>query len=226
MKSYQKRTAISHYILKNIARPLIKSLWVKRVTGMDNIPKTGAFIIAMNHQSFFDFLIFTAIAPRNIHFLAAEKFYKNRYWKALMVLTGQIKVEREAKDKNQLHTHVKTHLGRGLLLGIFPEGTRSPHRDEMLPVFSGIAKYALDHNVQIIPVGLKGMYDIMPKESKKISFKKTAEVHVGEPIDVSKYLKIEIRDEDKYLYVTEKIIKKIENLSGKKYNHYKHNHEE
>ncbi|MBC7766899.1 1-acyl-sn-glycerol-3-phosphate acyltransferase [Arenimonas sp.] len=225
MKSHQKRTAISHYILKNIARPFIKTLWVKKVTGIENIPKKGAFIIAMNHQSFFDFLIFSAIAPRNVHFLAAEKFYKNRSWKALMVLTGQIKVERETKDKTELHNHVKTHLGKGLLLGIFPEGTRSPHKDEMLKAFNGISKYAINHKVNIIPVGLKGMYDILPKNSRKISFKKTAEVHIGKPIDVSEHWEGE-SDDEKYTYITEKVMKKIELLSGKKYNHYTHNHAE
>ena len=225
MKSHQKRTAISHYILKNIARPFIKVLWVKKVTGLNNIPKKGAFIIAMNHQSFFDFLVFTAVAPRNVHFLAAEKFYKNKYWKALMILTGQIKVEREAKDKSELHGHVKTHLEKGLLLGIFPEGTRSPYRDEMLKAFDGISKYAIRHNVNIIPVGLKGMYDIMPKDSNKISFRKTAEVHIGEPIDVTQYINPDLGDEQ-YSYITEKIMKRIENLSGKKYNFYKHSHAE
>ncbi len=225
MKSHQKRTALSHYILKNLARPIIKSLWVKKVTGLQNIPKNGAFIIAMNHQSFFDFLVFTAIAPRNVHFLAAEKFYKNKYWKALMILTGQIKVEREAVDKSELHLHVKNHLEKGLLLGIFPEGTRSPHKDEMLKAFNGVSRYAVEHKVNIIPVGLKGMYDILPKNSKKISFKKTSEVHIGVPVDVSEYWGQDL-DNTTYSYITEKVIKKIELLSGKKYNHYEHNHAE
>ncbi len=225
MKSHQKRTAISHYVLKNIARPFIKALWVKKVTGLENIPKKGAFIIAMNHQSFFDFLVFTAVAPRNVHFLAAEKFYRNRYWKALMVLTGQIKVDREAKDKTELHGNVRKHLEKGLLLGIFPEGTRSPHKEEMLKAFDGISKYAIEHKANIIPVGLRGMYDIMPKDSKKISFTKTAEVHIGEPIIVSQHLNEEFGDQ-KYSYITEKVMKRIEILSGKKYNFYTHNHAE
>ncbi len=224
MTSYQKRTAISHYILKHIARPVLKRLWVKKVVGLENIPKTGSYIFALNHQSFFDFLIFTVVCPRNIHFLAAEKFFSHRYWKILMKLTGQIKVDRHAEDKSVVHEHVKKHLEKGLLLGIFPEGTRSPYRDEMLPAFSGIAKYALKHNVSVIPVGLRGMYDILSKESKKVSFKKVCEVHVGEPIDLTKHF-FEGHEDDKHLYLTEKIIKRIEILSGKKYNHYKHTHE-
>ena len=225
MKSYQKRTAVSHFILKTLVKPLFKFFWVKKIVGLENIPKTNAYIIALNHQSFFDFLIFTVISPRNIHFLAAEKFYKNKYWKTLMVLTGQIKVEREAKDKTELHNHVKMHLNKGLLLGIFPEGTRSPHKDEMLPAFSGIAKYALEHHVHIIPVGLRGVYDILSKESKKISFRKCSEVHIGKPLDLTEYWGLH-EDNEKCTLVTEKVMKKIELLSGKKYNHYKHNHAE
>ena len=225
MKSYQKRTALTHYILKNIVKPFFKFFWIKKISGLENIPKKGTYIFALNHQSFFDFLLFTAISPRNVHFLAAEKFYKHKLWKPLMILTGQIKVDREVKDKSEVHEHVKIHLERGRLLGIFPEGTRSPYEDEMLPAFSGVARYALKHKVHVIPVGLRGMHNILPKSGGKVSFKKCAEIHIGEPLDFSGHWECH-EDANICEFVTEKVIKKIEFLSGKKYNHYKHHHEE
>jgi 1-acyl-sn-glycerol-3-phosphate acyltransferase len=225
MKSYHKRTAITHYILKKIVKPIFKFLWIKDIKGIDNIPKKGAYIFAFNHQSFFDFLIFTSISPRNIHFLAAEKFYNHKLWRPLMILTGQIKVDRHAHDKSDVHENVRIHLEKGLLLGIFPEGTRSPYPDQMLPAFDGISKYALKHRVNVIPVGLRGMHEILPKDGKKISFKKCSEIHIGEPIDLSSYWG-NYDDINKCVDVTEKIMKEIEKLSGKKYNHYRHNYAE
>lgn len=225
MKSYHKRTAVTHYILKKIVKPIFKFLWIKDIKGLENIPKKGAYIFAFNHQSFFDFLIFTAISPRNIHFLAAEKFYNHKLWRPLMILTGQIKVDRTSHDKSDVHENVKIHLEKGKLLGIFPEGTRSPHIDEMLPAFTGIAKYALKHKVHVIPVGLRGMHEILPKDGKKISFKKCSEIHVGEPIDLTEHWECDA-DTGICELVTDKIMSKIEILSGKKYNHYKNKNDD
>ena len=225
MKSHQKRTAITHYILKKIVKPFFKLFWIKKITGSENIPKKGTYIFAFNHQSFFDFLLFTAISPRNIHFLAAEKFFNHKLWRPLMILTGQIKVDRNAQDKSEVHEQERIHLEKGRLLGIFPEGTRSPSPDEMLPAFTGVAKYALKHKVHVIPVGLRGMHEILPKDGGKMSFKRCAEIHIGEPIDLTGHWECH-EDTQTCEFVTEKIMKKIEKLSGKKYNHYKHNHDE
>lgn len=225
IKSYQKRIVVSHFILKMITRPIFKFIWIKNIRGISNIPKKGAYIFALNHQSFFDFLIFTAISPRNVHFLAAEKFYKHKLWRPLMILTGQIKVDRNSHDKSDVHENVKLHLEKGKLLGIFPEGTRSPYVDEMLPAYTGIAKYALKHKVHIIPVGLRGMHDILPKTGGKVSFKKCAEIHIGEPLDLSSHWECH-EDTNICEFVTEKVMKKIEVLSGKRYNHYKNKHDE
>jgi 1-acyl-sn-glycerol-3-phosphate acyltransferase len=191
---------------------------LKKTSGFENIPKEGPAIIAMNHQSFFDFLSVAALAPRNIHFLAAEKFFENKYWKILMIATGQIRVDRKAEDKTKSLQGIQNHLKAGTLVGIFPEGTRSHLREEMLKAFTGIAKFSLENKVPIIPVGIVGTHEILSKGDKKMKIKKVLEIHVGRPMNFTKY---HGRHNDKEIcnFITERVMMEIAKLSGKKYPH-------
>ncbi len=225
MKSHSRLTKITYRITRTILKPILQGIWVKEVTGRENIPKKGGVIIALNHQSFFDFLTFAVVAPRNIHFLTAEKFFNHKLWRILMIICGQIKVERTADDKSGVHSRVKQHLEAGHMVGIFPEGTRSPFKDEMLKAFTGIAKYALEHRVPIIPVGIRGAHEVLSKDGKKVNFIKSIEIHIGHPLHFPNHWEHH-SDREARTYVTEKVMKQIERLSGKKYPHYELNHEE
>lgn len=210
---------ITYWIIRKIVGPIIKIFLIKRTIGLNNIPKSGSAILAFNHQSFFDFLCFVAIAPRNIHFLAAEKFFAHFGWRILMLLTGQIKVNRHEHAKSLLHEEIKRHVDSGKLIGIFPEGTRSPYKDELLKVFTGVAQFALRHKISVIPVGIVGTYDVMAKHMSRPLIKKIVEIHIGKSLDFHKYHGNHT-DKDICLYVTEKVIREIEKLSGKKYRYY------
>ncbi|MFA6446176.1 MAG: 1-acyl-sn-glycerol-3-phosphate acyltransferase, partial [Candidatus Paceibacterota bacterium] len=200
--------SIIYFLLRHSVGFFIKRIWVKRVVGIKNIPKDGPAIIVFNHQSYFDFLTFAAVAPRNVHFLSAEKFFEDKWWKPLMKFTGQIRVNRSSSDKEVVHNAVSEHLKKEKIIGIFPEGTRSPHKHMMLPGFTGAAKYALLHKIQIIPVGIRGAYDILPRDKKYPRFRKHIEIHVGKPIHFS-----EIHHD----ILTHKIMRELEKLSGRDY---------
>jgi len=100
----------TYFLLKNILGPFARLIWIRQVTGIENIPKKGPAIIAFNHQSYFDFLCFIAVSPRQTHFLAAEKFFSHAVWKHFMRFTGQIKVNRSEHDKHMLHATIYDHL--------------------------------------------------------------------------------------------------------------------
>jgi 1-acyl-sn-glycerol-3-phosphate acyltransferase len=223
MKSHGRLVAVSYTFLRFLVKPLICGIWVKRTSGLNNLPKRGPAIIALNHQSFFDFLIFSVIVPRNVHFLTAEKFFEHPLWRILMLTTGQIKVNRKSEDKDDVHEAVFNHLSGGMLVAIFPEGTRSHLKDEMLKAYTGIAKYALQHHVPIIPVGIIGTYDILPKNEKKVVFKKVVEINIGEALHFPDYWD-KHTDKEIRTRVTEMAIKKISNLSQKSYPHYEYEH--
>ena len=70
-----------YWILKKIFGPFVRLIWIKKIKGLNNFPKTGPFIIAANHSSYFDFISLIAVCPRRVYFLAAEKFYKSKFLK-------------------------------------------------------------------------------------------------------------------------------------------------
>ena len=211
--------AVTYWILRKIIGAIIRPILIKQVTGLQNIPLKGAAIISFNHQSFFDFLCFASIAPRNIHFLSAEKFFEHRLWRILMLSTGQIRVNRNENDKHLLYEEVEKHAAKGKLIGIFPEGTRSPHKEEMLKAFTGIAYFALKHHIPIIPVGIKGTYDVMAKNHKRPHLKKIVEINIGQAMYFNGH---HDKHDDKEIctFVTELVMKEIEKLSGKIYPYY------
>ncbi|MES3031269.1 MAG: lysophospholipid acyltransferase family protein [Patescibacteria group bacterium] len=210
---------MTHYVLRKILGPIISMIWIKKVTGLDNIPSTGGVILAMNHQSYFDFLCLAAISPRNIHFLAAEKFFNHWLWKHLMKTTRQIRVDRRADDKSELHAVVHSHLDDRRVIGLFPEGTRSPHENDMLKAFTGVAQYGLFKKVPIVPVGIKGAFPVMSVHDKKPKFLKNIEIHIGEPIYFSEYHQRNDLTHLDYKAVTHKVMQEISLLSGKRYSH-------
>ena len=208
----------SYSVIRLTLGSLVRLIWVKKVEGIKNIPKTGAVIVAFNHQSFFDFLCFISVSPRKIHFLAAEKFFSNPFWYPLVKLTGQIKVERKSHDKEDLHKTIYEHLAHNKMIGIFPEGTRSPHEKEMLYAFTGVAKFAIRGEVPVLPVGIKGTYEVMAKHDKKPHFKKIVTINIGKLMYFTEYSKSKM-NEKTFRTITDKVMIEIAMLSDKNYSH-------
>lgn len=215
-RNHKNFSNLLYSLLRAIIGFFIKLIWVRKVDGRENIPKNGSVIIALNHQSYFDFLCFASISPRNVYFLTAEKFFNNRKWKLLMEITGQIKVERKSKDKEAVHSTVLSYLKNGRVVGIFPEGTRSPHSNTMLPAYTGVVKYALKAGVQIVPVGINGTYEVMSRHDERPRFKKIVDIHIGKPINFSKLQDQEV-GEDEFRIKTDQVMSKISELSGRSY---------
>jgi len=214
-----RRVKIGYSLARKIFGPLIRKVWIEKIEGLENIPKEGPVIIASNHQSYFDFLCFIAASPRKVHYLAAEKFYKNRMWRPVMNLTGQIKVERTAHNKGEVYNKVYSALDQGKMIGIFPEGTRSSDGEIHKP-FTGVAKFALNAKVPILPVGIIGTYNIMSRHDKRPKFRGAkAKIRIGKPMYFSQYSNIQPTDRD-YKLVTDKIMDSIAELAEKKYSHF------
>lgn len=204
-------------LIRKIIGPIVRLLWVGKIEGLHNIPKEGPIIVACNHESYFDFLCFSAISPRKIHYLAAEKFFTSRLWKPLMQITGQIRVDRGNPDKSKVFGQIFSALEQGRMIGIFPEGTRS--RDgKMLKAFTGVAQIALKAKVPILPVGVKGTYEIMSPHDKFPKFNKKAHLHIGEPMHFKEFYDL-VHTDKHFRIVTDKVMVTISNLCGKKYPH-------
>ena len=208
----------TYFLLRFFIGPIVRLIWVKKVAGLENIPKTGPAILVFNHQSYFDFICFIAVSPRNIHYLSAEKFFTHPVWSFIMIITGQIRVDRKSNDKHKLHESVYAHLDSGKLIGIFPEGTRSPHENKMLKGFPGVVKYAIHKKVLVIPVGIKGTYEVMSRHDSLPRFKKIVKIIIGNPIFFE--IHHNTTPDNKVLdTLTHGIMVEISRLSGREYQH-------
>ncbi len=208
-----------YWVIKAILKPILRGLYRIRPHGLDDVPKSGPAIIAANHLSFLDsFFIPLVIKRRKVTYLAKADYFKS--WKTawFFKMVGQIPVEREGGERSQKALEVALRvLGEGKLLGIYPEGTRSPdgflHKGR-----TGVARLALTARVPVIPVGLIGTEDVMPKAAKMPRLTGRVYVHVkfGKPLDFSRYYGRE-RDRLVLRSVTDEIMYEIMQLSGQQY---------
>ncbi len=180
---------LTNFFLRIFIFPIIRLVWVGQVSGLENIPRHGGAIIASNHESYFDFICLSAVAPRAIHYLTAAVFFRKWWWRPIVTLTGQIKVERYGKHRKesmrQAFSTAVSMLQKGQLVGIYPEGTRS-RNGKLQKAFTGVARMALTARVPVVPVGMIGTYDIMSPHEKFPHFKK-CRIEIGKPIYFTQY---------------------------------------
>ncbi len=195
--------------------PLIKAIFIKSVSGKQRIPKTGPVIIASNHESYLDFLCFSSIAGRPVHYLAAEVFFQKPLWRLLMKMTGQIRVDRDNPNKAEVHSQALSVLKQGRAFGIFPEGTRS-RSGKLQKSFTGIAKFAVKSRAPILPVGIINAYEVWPPGQHQPKLAKRIGIKIGEPIYLDQYNELDTTEED-YRRITDYVMVKIAELIGQEY---------
>jgi 1-acyl-sn-glycerol-3-phosphate acyltransferase len=153
---------VAYWILKAILFPIFFLLWRVEVIGREHVPTHGPAVLAANHQSFCDSFFLPLALRRRVTYVAKAEYFDD--WKTAWFFraAGQIPLNRGGGDKSQraLDT-AKQVLNVGGLLGIYPEGTRSPdvrlHRGH-----TGVARLAIGCDVPIIPVGIVGTRSIQP----------------------------------------------------------------
>ena len=167
-------------------RTLISGTCRPTVIGLENVPKSGPFIVAPNHLSFLDSVIVQALMPRPVAFFAKAEYFttkglKGRVMKSFFTAVGSIPVERgeQAASVQALKTLLDIlEDGRGI--GIYPEGTRS--RDGILyRGRTGVGWLALTTGAPVIPVGLIGTEKLQPAGRNAVSPQHFT-MKVGEPL--------------------------------------------
>ena len=213
--------ALFYWFLKYaIAGPLIHLLFRPTITGARNIPRTGPVILASNHLSFIDSVILPLVIRRRISFLAASNYFAGRGFGAwalrrFLLATGMIPLDRSGGKASEasLQTGL-THLAAGGMLGIYPEGSRSPdgrmHRGR-----TGVARMLLEGHVPVVPVAMFGTDKVMAVGTKRIRFVRVA-VTFGKPLDFSRFEGQE-GDRDTLRAITDEIMDNIRALSGQEY---------
>lgn len=208
-----------YWVIKGILKPILMGFYSIRVEGRENVPRRGPAIIAANHVSFLDsFFIPLVVKKRKVTYLAKADYFKS--WKTswFFKMVGQIPTEREGGKKSEHALNAALGvLKEGKLLGIYPEGTRSPD-GRLYRGRTGVARLALAAGVPVIPTGLVGTEEVMPKEAKFPRMKPRLPVRVrfGQPLDFSRFQGQE-RDRFVLRSMTDEIQYEIMQLSGQEY---------
>ena len=192
--------------------------YIKRANGLENVPLSGPYIVAANHASYMDHLIIQSVAVRKlkriVYFLAKKEHFQGIVQNRWHRYVGAIPIDREKGGKNALKT-ASRFLAKGHIIGIYPEGTRTL-TGKIQPAKTGVARLALKAKVPVIPAGLIGTFEILPKGRFFPRFKR-AEVNIGKLLYFDKYYGKE-NNKKALRLVTTKIMKEIARLAKQKYN--------
>lgn len=209
---------ISKYIV-----PHIYLMWLRKVNGMENVPKDKPFIVAVNHTSYYDALLLPCIIGpkinKQVHAWVNSFYWKYPITRFFLNLWGGIPMyvekEKGAKRKNKatFKQSIK-YLKKGELIMILPEGRRS--NGKLLKAYPGIARLALSAKVPVLPCGIIGANEVMPKGAIFPRFVR-CEVRIGKLMHFDKFYNK--KDENTYEHVTRSIMKEIAKLIGQKYNY-------
>ena len=157
-----------------------------RFTGVEHVPRDGAFILVANHISLFDPLIVGStagqLAGRLVHFMAKQEV---RRWPVigwLATQAGVYFVRRGEGDRAAQRLSLEL-LASGEAIAVFPEGTRS--RDGVLgEARNGAALLAMRSGVPVLPVSITGSNRILPRGAR-LPRRSRVTVRVGEPFLLS-----------------------------------------
>ncbi|MDN4644135.1 lysophospholipid acyltransferase family protein [Arthrobacter sp. PsM3] len=200
--------------------PVLKTLFRPWVKGLDNVPAEGAAILASNHLSFSDSIFMPLMVPRPVVFLAKSEYFtgkgiKGRLTATFFRLTNQLPMDRSggAASARSLYAGMDV-LKNGSLLGIYPEGTRSPD-SRLYRGKVGVARLALQARVPVIPVAMIGTDKVQPIGKRMPNIRRIGMIF-GEPLDFSRYYGME-NDRMIQRSVTDEIMYELMRLSGQEY---------
>jgi 1-acyl-sn-glycerol-3-phosphate acyltransferase len=209
--------AMFYWVLKHILLgPLLRLVYRPRARGLQNLPRTGPFILASNHLSFVDSLFIPLVCPRNVVFLGKADYFDKARSRWFMKAANVIPVRREGGSASEaaILTGVRA-LREGHVVGIYPEGTRSPD-GRLYRGKTGVARMALEAQVPVVPVAVHGTPEIMPLDAKTPRLSGRPTVTFGKPLYFDRYYD---RPKDRFVLrsVTDEILYEIMMLSGQEY---------
>lgn len=200
--------------------PGLKVYYHPWAEGLENVPDDGPAILASNHLSFSDSLFLPLVLKRKVVFLGKSEYFtgkgvKGTATKAFMKGMGTIPVHRGGGKASEaaLRTGLQVLAG-GELLGIYPEGTRSPD-GRLYRGKTGVARLAIEAGAPIIPVAMIGT-DVAQPIGQKVPSRTDIGVRIGKPIDPTPYHG-KAEDRDTLRDLTDQIMTAIQAMSGQEY---------
>jgi 1-acyl-sn-glycerol-3-phosphate acyltransferase len=169
-------------VFRFICYIIILLFWSLKIEGEESINREGPVILAANHASYIDPIVLGVAVKRPIHFIGKKEVFENPFLGFLARALGTIPVDRKKINFASIKKSISL-LKSGLVLGIFPEGTRSPD-GKLLELNAGMIKIALKAGSPIVPVGINGTFEIYPPKARIPNFFKRKKIYIyfGKPI--------------------------------------------
>jgi 1-acyl-sn-glycerol-3-phosphate acyltransferase len=210
-----------YWLLKYILLgPLLQLIGRPKVEGLEHVPGSGPVILASNHLAVMDSFFLPLVVRRRITFLAKSEYFtgsglKGWFTRWFFTAAGQVPIDRSNADTAQaaLDTAERV-LGQGKLLGMYPEGTRSPD-GRLYKGKTGLGRLALQTGVPVIPVAMIGTNAVNPPGTTVLRFGRVT-VRFGKPMDFSRF---EGLAGNRFIEraVTDEVIYELMELSGQEY---------
>src|SRR5258707_12589372 len=211
---------VFYWVVKAVLWPLLR-LFRPWAEGTENVPREGPAIIASNHLSFSDHFFAPLPLPRKVVFLAKSEYFTGRGLKGLISRAffsgvGQIPVDRSGGEASEraLRTGLRV-LAHGDLLGIYPEGTRTPD-GRLYRGKTGVARLALEAKAPVIPCAMIGGFEFQPPGKITPRLRIRPGVRFGKPLEFSRYYGLE-QDTIVLRAMTDEIMYELMKLSGQEY---------
>jgi len=140
--------------VRMVVNGICRTYWRATYEGLDNIPASGAFVLAPVHRSFIDFGLVAAVSKRRIRYMGKDSLWKVGWFGSFISALGAFPVRRGAADREALRRCIDI-IRSGEALVLFPEGTRKSG-PVVKDLFEGAAYVAIRTGVPIVPVGIGG----------------------------------------------------------------------
>jgi 1-acyl-sn-glycerol-3-phosphate acyltransferase len=176
-----RKANLAYRGVRFVGVPLLYLCFRFQVTGRENIPRSGNYVVIANHLNWLDefaILLLFPVEPR-LHFLANPTILVTRkvQWFLVRATGGFVPVVQGRHGDPALFRHVDRCLEVGGAVAIFPEGNYGPTEGELMPFKKGFAHFAIKAGVPVVPVALSGTKDLW--------FRKRVRVVIGEPLQTA-----------------------------------------
>jgi len=188
---------------------LLKIICKIEFKGQENFPKKGPFIIAANHASNVDPAVLGVFCnTAQVIFMAKKELFNHPKFGWWFKVIGCIPIDRYSKDFKPLKVAIE-RLKKGAVLGIFPEGTRSPD-GRLQKAELGVGLLAVKTGVPVVPLYVSGTIKVLPKGATKLKSHKV-KARTGKPIDLTESMGFKEKRKV-YESIGEKIMQAISHL--------------
>ena len=149
-------------IVRMVVRFFSRLLWKMELLGVENVPAAGGLIIAANHQTYFDPFWISVPVKRPTRYLAWSAAFKWPFVGRCLTWFGAWPLQLERSDPSAIRRSLQWLRDGGAVV-IFPEGGRSTSTGEMERFKAGAVRLALEANVPILPVTIRGGNHVWPR---------------------------------------------------------------